>query len=85
MVRAGFWSSKSLLSNVEVLGIMRKLGARSLATHLANFWIPTDRHTERDLLGPAEIAPCSQSLSLSPGSILNTDEEMPGVIVLQVV
>lgn len=51
MVRAGFWSSKSLLSDAKVLGIMRKLGARSLATHLANFWIPTGRYTEERSLG----------------------------------
>lgn len=68
MVRAGFWSSKSLLSNVEVLGIMRKLGARSLATHLANFWIPTDRYTEKGSLGSSRNRFMQSALESGPRS-----------------
>ena len=68
MVRAGFWSSKSLLSDTEVLGIMRKLSARSLATHLANFWIPTDRYTEKRSLGSSRNRSMQSVLESGPKS-----------------
>ena len=68
MVRAGFWSSKSLLSNVEVLGIMRKLSGRSLAAHLANFWIPTDRYTEKGSLGSSRNRSMQSVLESGPRS-----------------
>jgi len=68
MVRAEFWSSKSLL--LEVLGVMRKLGARFLATHLANFWVPTDRYTEKGSLGSSRNR--SMHSVLESGSRSNT-------------
>jgi len=68
MVRAEFWSSKSLLSDVEVLEIMRKLCACSLTTHLANFWIPTDRYTEKGSLGSSRNRSMQLVLESGPRS-----------------
>lgn len=68
MVRAGFWSSKLLLSDTEVLGIMRKLIARSLATYLANFWIPTGRYTEKRSLGSSRNRSMQSVLESGPRS-----------------
>ena len=66
MVRAGFWSSKSLLSNVEVLGIMRKLGRCSLFSDTS--WIPTDRYTEKGSLGSSRTRSMQSVLESGPRS-----------------
>ena len=58
MVKAGFWSSKSLLADVEVLGRCSLFSDAS--------WIPTDRYTEKGSLGSSRTRSMQSVLESGP-------------------